>query len=176
MDKFNFTTHGVSWTDAMEEYAKEAITKGMKRAITSDMSYVIKVSIVNKKTKLVKVELSSTGFRAQCTGKDFYAAMTAVVAKFKSLVLKHTKKRIATKRKGAAVDYSAEVLAEETDLEELISKEKTFILDPCTVEEAIEAFEQTDYNFYTFRDIDSNNEVAVLYKRFDNTIGVIRCK
>lgn len=178
MDKFNFTTQGLTWTEAMEEYAKEAIAKGLKRAITSDMSYVIKVSIVDKKSKLIKVELSGAGFRAQCTGKDFYNAMTAVVTKFKSLVLKHTKKRIDSKRKAKGVEQAMEAIAElEAQLSESpVSKEKVFILDPCSIDTAIELFEQTDYNFYTFRDIDTNNEVAILYKRFDGTIGVIRCK
>ena len=175
MNKFIFNASGLNWTDAMEDFAQEAIEKGLRRTITSEMTYTIKVSIVNKKTKLIKVELSGAGFRAQCTGKDFYNAMTSVVTKFKSLVLKYTKKRIETKRKNTAIDYS-DMFVEETSLEDLISKEKVFILDPCTIETAIEQFEQTDYTFYTFRDIDNKNEVAVLYKRADDTLGIIRCR
>ena len=101
--------------------------------------------------------------------------MTAVVSKFKSLVLKYTKKRIETKRKSANIDCS-DMFAEEPNLEDLITKEKTFILEPCTVEDAIAAFEQTDYSFYTFRDIDANKEVVILYKRADDTLGMIRCR
>ena len=175
MNKFIFNSSGLNWTEAMEVYAQEAIEKGLRRTITSEMTYTIKTSIVNKKTKLIKVELSSAGFRAQCTGKDFYNAMTSVVTKFKSLVLKHTKKRIETKRKSPAIDYS-DMFVEEPSLEDLISKEKTFILEPCTLEEAIEQFEHTDYTFYTFRDIDANKEVVILYKRADDTLGMIRCR
>lgn len=171
MTKINFNTHGVQWTEAMETYAKEAIEKSMRRSSLTEVAYTIKVSIVDKKTKLVKVELSGAGFRAQCTNKDFYAAMTAVASKFKSLVIKQTKKLISKKRKIA--EFIEEELA---GVEELISKEKTFILEPCELETAIKNFEQTDYNFYVFRDIDNNNEVAVLYKRADDTYGVIRCR
>ncbi len=172
MTKINFNAQNISWTDAMEVYAREAIEKGMSRAALEDMAYTIKLSIVDKKTKLIKVELSGAGFRAQCTNKDFYSAMTAVVSKFKSLVLKHTKKRIAKKR--AIIIEDDSVL--EDSVEDLVSKEKVFILDPCSLETAIEQFEQTDYSFYTFRDIDNRNEVAVLYRRADNTYGVIRCR
>lgn len=176
MAKIIFNTQNISWTAAMEAYAKEAIEKGMSRAALEDMSYTVKLSIVDKKTKLIKVELSGGGFRAQCTNKDFYNAMTAVVSKFKSLVLKYTKKRITAKRKSAIAFDDDSFLNEIEKTEELISKEKVFILEPCTLEEALSKFEQTDYTFYTFRDIDSDNEVSILYKRFDNSIGVIRCK
>ncbi len=178
MTKINFNAQNISWTDAMEVYAREVIEKGMSRAALEDMSYTVKLSIVDKKTKLIKVELSGAGFRAQCANKDFYSAMTAVVSKFKSLVLKHTKKRIDLKRRAISAEQAIEALNDlEKSLEEkLISKEKIFIIDPCTLEEAIIRFERTDYQFYIFKDIDAKDEVAVLYKREDNTLGVIRCR
>lgn len=173
MTKINFNTHGITWTEAMETYAKEAIEKSMKRTALLEVPYTVKASIVDKKTKLIKVELSGGGFRAQCTNKDFYAAMTAVASKFKSLVLKQAKKLVSKKRKGLDIEVEADAI---DTLEDLISKEKTFILDPMEVETAIKNFEQTDYTFYVFRDIDTNNEVAVLYKRFDGSLGIIRCR
>ena len=173
MTKINFNTHGIVWTEAMETFAKEAIEKSMKRTALLEVPYTIKASIVDKKTKLIKVELSGGGFRAQCTNKDFYAAMTAVASKFKSLVLKQAKKLVSKKRKGLDIEVEADTI---DTLEDLISKEKTFILDPMEVETAIKNFEQTDYTFYVFRDIDTNNEVAILYKRFDGSLGVIRCR
>lgn len=173
MTKINFNTHGITWTEAMETYAQEAIEKSMKRTTLLEVPYTVKASIVDKKTKLIKVELSGGGFRAQCTNKDFYTAMTAVASKFKSLVLKQAKKLVSKKRKG--LDLVTEVDAIDT-LEDLISKEKTFILDPMEVETAIQNFEQTDYTFYVFRDIDAHNEVAILYKRFDGSLGIIRCR
>ena len=173
MTQINFNTHGIAWTEAMETFAKEAIEKSMKRTALLEVPYTIKASIVDKKTKLIKVELSGGGFRAQCTNKDFYTAMTAVASKFKSLVLKQAKKLVSKKRKGLDIEVEADAI---DTLEDLISKEKTFILDPMEVETAIKNFEQTDYTFYVFRDIDTNNEVAVLYKRFDGSLGIIRCR
>lgn len=174
MPKINFNAQNISWSTAMEDYAKEAIEKGMRRVAVEDMAYTIKVSVVDKKTSLIKVELSGAGFRAQCTNKDFYSAMTAVVSKFKSLVLKHTKKAIAKKRSTISFDDTASLLDEK--INDLISKEKIFILEPCDLETAIKNFERTDYNFYVFKDIDDGGAVAVLYKRFDDTLGIIRCR
>lgn len=178
MTKITFNAQNTSWTDTMETYAKNTIQQGLHRLALADVIYNVKVSIVDKKTKLIKVELSAAGFRAQCTNKDFYLAMTAVVNKFKSLVLKHTKKCIDSKRKVKNTEEVIAALAEfEKSLDaEIISKEKVFILEPNSIDNAIEKFNQTDYTFYVFKDIDFNNEVAVLYRRADDTIGIIRCR
>ena len=174
MPKINFNAQNLSWSAAMEDYAREAIEKGMRRIAINDMAYTVKVSVVNKKTSLIKVELSGAGFRAQCTNKDFYSAMTAVVSKFKSLVLKHTKKAIAKKRSTIVFDDSTSLVEEK--INDLISKEKIFVLEPCDLDTAVKNFEQTDYNFYVFKDIDDRDSVAILYKRFDDTLGIIRCR
>lgn len=174
MPKINFNAQNLSWSTAMEDYAREAIEKGMRRITINDMAYTVKVSVVNKKTSLIKVELSGAGFRAQCTNKDFYSAMTAVVSKFKSLVLKHTKKAIAKKRSTIVFDDSTSLVEEK--INDLISKEKIFVLEPCDLDVAVKNFEQTDYNFYVFKDIDDGDSVAILYKRFDDTLGIIRCR
>ena len=94
MTKINFNAQNISWTEAMEAHATEAIERGMRRITIDDMVYTVKVSVADKKANLIKVELSGAGFRAQCTNKDFYSAMTAVVSKFKSLVLRHAKKTL----------------------------------------------------------------------------------
>ena len=174
MPKINFNAQNLSWSAAMEDYAREAIEKGMRRIAINDMVYTVKVSVVNKKTSLIKVELSGAGFRAQCTNKDFYSAMTAVVSKFKSLVLKHTKKAIAKKRSTIVFDDSTSLVEEK--INDLISKEKIFVLEPCNLDTAVKNFEQTDYTFYVFKDIDDGDSVAILYKRFDDTLGIIRCR
>ena len=75
MAKINFNAQNSSWTDSMKVFAQETIEKGMSRAALENMTYTIKLSIVDKKTKLIKVELSGAGFRAQCTNKDFYSAI-----------------------------------------------------------------------------------------------------
>jgi ribosome-associated translation inhibitor RaiA len=172
MTKINFNAQNISWTEAMEVHAREAIEHGMRRVATDDMAYTVKVSVTDKKANLIKVELSGAGFRAQCTNKDFYGAMTAVVSKFKSLVLRHTKKTLAKKRHVVGVEETFE----EDIVEKLIYKEKLFVLEPCDIDTAVKNFERTDYNFYIFKDMDSNEEVAVLYKRVDGTIGLIRCR
>ena len=174
MTKITFNAQNISWTEAMETYAREALEKGLRRIALSDTAYTIKVSIADRKTNLIKVEISAAGFRAQCTNKDFYSAMTAVVSKFKALVLKQAKKAIAKKRSDIVFDNSASLVDEK--LNNLIFKEKIFILEPCDLETAVKNFERTDYNFYIFRDVDDNDTVAVLYRRFDKTLGIIRCR
>lgn len=174
MTKIVFNAQNIPWSDSMELFARETIERGMHRTTLNDATYTVKASIVNKKTKLIKVELSGGGFRAQCTGKDFYGAMTAVVSKFKSLVLKKIKKAIAKKRSGIVFDDSTSLV--DKKINNLIFKEKIFVLEPYDVETAVKNFERTDYNFYIFRDIDDNEAIVVIYRRVDGTLGLIRCR
>ena len=175
MFNINFNAKDTTWTPAMEEHARKVIEKIFTRiAVPVESSFTVKTSIVDKKTKMIKVELSGAGFRAQCVNKDFYTAMTAVARKFKSLILKQNKKYI-TKKKHITFDDDG-FLKDIIEAETLISKEKVFIIDSCTIEDAIAKFEQTDYSFYIFKDIDSSDEVAVLYRRADDTFGIIRCR
>ena len=177
MFNINFNAKDTTWTPAMEEHAKKVLEKIFTRthiAVSAESIFTVKTSIIDKKAKMIKVELSGAGFRAQCINKNFYTAMTAVANKFKSLILKQNKKYI-TKKKHITFDDDS-FLKDTIEAETLISKEKVFIVDACTVEDAIEKFEQTDYSFYIFKDIDSSDEVAVLYRRANDTFGIIRCR
>lgn len=175
MFNINFNAKDTTWTPAMEEHARKALEKIFTRiAIPVDASFFVKTSIIDRKTKMIKVELSGAGFRAQCVNKDFYAAMTAVANKFKSLIIKQNKK-YTTKKKRITIDDESFLIGV-LEAESVISKEKVFIIDSCTVEAAITKFEQTDYSFYIFKDIDSDEQMAVLYRRADDTFGIIRCR
>lgn len=175
MFNINFNAKDTTWTSAMEEHARKVIEKIFTLiAIPTEASFFVKTSIIDKKTKMIKVELSGAGFRAQCVNKDFYIAMTAVANKFKSLVIKQNKK-YTTKKKRITFDDESFLIGV-LEAESVISKEKVFIIDSCTLEAAIAKFEQTDYSFYIFKDIDSDEQMAVLYRRADDAFGIIRCR
>lgn len=173
MFNINFSAKDTTWTPAMEEHAKKVIEKIFTRIVApADTSFFVKTSIIDKKTKMIKVELSGAGFRAQCVNKDFYAAMTAVANKFKSLIIKQNKKYTSKKKHRIVEDLVSDL----DIIEPFISKEKIFFLDSYDISTAVSKFEQTDYSFYIFKDIDSNDEVVVLYRRADDTFGIIRCR
>ena len=60
---------------------------------------------------------------------------------------------------------------EDEPLEE-VAKRKKIYLKPMDEEEAIVQMELLGHSFYIYKSIDNNN-VCVLYKRFDGTYGVI---
>ena len=170
----HFNSKDITFTPAMEEHTYKALEKSFKRiAFPNDDTFTIKASIVDKKTKLIKVELSGFGFRAQCVNKDFYSAVTAVANKFKTLAVKQNKKYITKKKRVTLVE---DLVSDLDSIEPFVSKEKIFFLDSYDISTAISKFEQTDYSFYIFRDIDANEEVVVLYRRADDTFGIIRCR
>ena len=89
--------------------------------------------------------------------------------------LKQNKKYV-TKKKHITFDDDSFLENDSIDVNNLITKEKVFIIDECSLEKAITKFEQTDYSFYIFKELDSDDEMAVLYRRADDTLGIIRCR
>ena len=161
-----FTTDKIVWTDAMKEMATETLVKKLDRLI-DPTDAIIKLTRVNDEN--IKVTLSLDSFRAQAINSDFYMAMLDAAAILKTIIIKH---------KAKYKDHTIKTPVIETDLKdiELISKEKIFDLSPISVDEAVRAFEQTDYEFYVYKDIDNDNAITIIYKRFNNTYGSIVCR
>lgn len=170
-----FISKDTTWTQPMKDYMEQALIKHLKRTHLEPQNCEIKVSLIDRKSKSFKVEVSGEGFIAQNIGKDFYTTANAAALKFKNLALKQAKKAIATKRRKLELVENAYEEVDTFNVLDLISKEKVFKLIPENLERAVEAFEQTDYKFYVFQDLDYNNVISILYRRADDTIGIIRC-
>ena len=61
---------------------------------------------------------------------------------------------------------------QEPEEESLISKRKTIDLKPMDEEEAILQMELLGYDFYIFKNVDTDN-ISVVYKRKDGKYGII---
>lgn len=175
-----FTTDKIQWTDSMKDFAEMTLAKKLDRLVEDISICDLKVSRLND--DIVKVEISMPNFRAQAVHSDFYAAMVEAASKLKSIISRNRskKKRHETSDPHQIsifdiVDEMDEVEDEDSTYLKMISKEKVFNLTPMTLEDAINMFECTDYPFFVYKDIDDDNNIAVIYKRFGNTLGIIRC-
>lgn len=162
-----FIKTNVEWTESMKVAVKDELLDKLSDIVSCPIDRAeVKATIINHKAK---VEISCNGARAQAVKKDFYEAAKDAVKKLKSIIIKANKKAKTSYKKD-----SDDILSGKT--ESLFEKEKMFMLDPITVDDAIANFEMTDYKFYIFRDMDDNNNIAVIYKRQDGKNGIIRCR
>lgn len=161
-----FIKTNVEWTESMEMAVKSELLDKLSDIVDYPIANAeAKATIIDHKAK---VEISCHGARAQAIKKDFYDAVKEAVKKLKNIIIKANKKAKTYKKESDNfVDNKVESLFE---------KEKMFILDPITVDDAIAKFEMTDYEFYVFRDVDDDNNIAVIYKRQDGKNGLIRCR
>lgn len=168
-----FISSKIEWTRSMKKFAEETLTKKLDRLLDDFSSAEFKLSKINN--GLVKVEISISPYRAQSTHEDFYAAVVEAEAKLKSIITRAKKKSIEHNVRQMSI---FDINTDDEDLKDndlqIISKEKTFILDPISLEDAIVEFEATDYPFYVYKDIDENC-ICVIYKRYGETYGRIKC-
>ena len=174
-----FTTDRIQWTESMKDFAEMTLAKKLDRLVDDISICDFKVSRLNDDA--VKVEISMPSFRAQAVHNDFYAAVVEAASKLKSIISRNRSKKKrhdAVAPEQLSIFDSVDVIDAEEDENpylSLISKEKVFNLTPMTLEDAINMFECTDYPFFVYKDIDDDNNIAVIYKRFGNTLGIIRC-
>lgn len=176
-----FTTDKIQWTDSMKEFAEVALSKKLDRLIDDVSKCELKISKLNDDN--IKVEVSIPKFRAQAIHSDFYAAVIEAASKLKSIISRNKRKLSDNSKYKQLSIFDSEACSEIDDAAvaaddiylNLISKEKIFELSPMTLTEAVEMFECTDYPFFVYKDIDDGNNIAIIYKRFGNTLGLIRC-
>lgn len=168
-----FISGKIEFTTAMIRYAEENFEKKITKNFPEFGNAEVKLSNKDSKNRF-KVEISTNGFRAQSINVSYYDAVLDSLAKLHSMILKSKKKLIDCKRKTSLPEFPECYISDETS-ETLISKEKFFVLSSETVDQAIEEFEKTDYTFYVFRDADDKDTVTILYRRYDDTYGLIRC-
>lgn len=173
-----FTTDKIQWTESMKDFAEMTLAKKLDRLVDDISICDLKVSKLNNDA--VKVEISMPSFRAQAIHNDFYAAVVEAASKLKSIISRNRSKKKrhdSEMPKQISIFDSVDMIDDEDENPylSLISKEKVFNLTPMTLEDAINMFECTDYPFFVYKDIDDNNNIAVIYKRFGDTLGIIRC-
>ena len=169
-----FITDKIEWTEAMKDSAEELVGLKLSRLVDNWKDATVTLKKLNKDK--IKVALSLDLFRAQEVGTDFYSVMSKVASTLKQIIRNH-KKKYVDKKRNLQIDMY-EFLPEEEDeydITDYVSKEKIFDLKPTTLEISLEEFEQTDYPFYVFKDAKDNNTITIIYRRFDDTYGIIRC-
>ena len=126
---------------------------------TRGIDQIIEVTIPIKKAIL----------RAEETNKDLYAAIDKVTDKLERSIRKNKTK--IKKRKVENMDVFLDFEVEEEE-EQKIVKRKQINNKPMSEEEAILQMDLLDHDFFIFQNTETNN-MSVIYKRKDNSYGII---
>lgn len=163
------------------------LTNGMKEALTSKLDFLnkfvkenspvqVKVSVdkgVHKisilfpyHNELVKLEVETA---------DYYASVDLLVDKLKNQMSKLHDIKIDRKKK----DNLSTMLLSEQQAEKKVSnvgqivKRKSFAMKPMSEEEAILQMELLGHQTFMFANADLDFLICMIYKRKDNTYGII---
>ncbi|MBN1176737.1 MAG: ribosome-associated translation inhibitor RaiA [Dehalococcoidales bacterium] len=140
-----------------------------------------KVEISEEKTKspqehyLVRVTVNSgvggAVFHGEERAEDLFKAVDKVVAVVSRQMEKH-KGKLYDKGRGNPLARGKYNHAEQAETEKKVVKTKRFIIEPMSLDEAIERMEELGHNFFLFFDPDAD-EVRLLYRRNDGNYGII---
>lgn len=142
----------------------------------------------------VEITIESQGikFRASDKNENFYAAVDKVIDKLEKQFRKHKTKTLKKKQKTRlhfeccdAIDDSfdlkivikdtqidKDILQTEEGNQEIITIQDKNFLKPMSKEEAVLQLKKSNQDFFVFKC--EANVVNILYKRHDNTYGLIR--
>ena len=124
--------------------------------------------------KCIEITIVSSGmiFRSEIEDETFRNALDRAIDSIERQIRKN-KTRLERRLRSGAFDDGIFETGEDIEEEpEFIIREKAFPIKPMSVEEAIMQMNLLGHEFFVFRD-DRDEEICVVYKRRDNTYGLI---
>lgn len=163
-------------TEAMENYAKEKISKLEKYLETGEDAKATVVAKVHGHKHIVEVTipLKKVILRGEESQADFYAAVDTVIDKLERQIRKN-KTRISSRKK-EVIDFAYDFIEEiEEEEPQKIVKRKKIEVKPMDEEEAILQMELLGHDFYMYKDAETGTP-ALVYKRKDGNYGIIEAE
>ena len=175
MAAFTIRGKNVEVTPAMKDYVEKKIGKVTKYFDrVGDISVLLSVI---KDRHLVEVTVPVEGIilRGEESTMDMYTSIDLVIEKLERQIRKH-KTKIQRRFKEGSLKEEAfkQIPPEEVDTEDEynIVKKKRFFVRPMDVQEAIMQMNLVGHDFFMFLNVETDR-VSVVYKRADNTYGLI---
>ena len=129
----------------------------------------------NQKCLEITIVASGTFFRSEVEDETFRNALDKAVYLIERQIRKN-KTRLERRLKSGAFEGMMLDTGEDFEEEKEFSiRRKSFPIKPMSVEEAIMQMNLLGHEFFVFKD-DSTEEICVVYKRHDNTYGLIEGK
>ena len=146
----------------------------LERYFTPETEVIVTLSVEKERQKIeVTIPLKGTIIRSEQVSDDMYVSIDLVEEVIERQLLKYRKKLIDRHQEGGF--FYTDAMEEEPDMEEgdiRIIRTKRFGMKPMFPEDACVQMELLGHNFFVFSNAETG-EVNVVYKRKDNTYGLI---
>jgi len=174
--KINIRGDKLEVTDAIRNHITSKLRKldqYFDNPDTITANVVIKSEKINDKVE-VTIPTSKFTIRAEVSNNDLYSAVDLVIDKLENQI-RRNKGRLQKryKEKDIAFDINVNFEIEESEVETSnIVRRKQIEMKPMSEEEAILQMELLGHDFFVYKN-EKENCISVLYKRKDNSYGII---
>ena len=173
--KFQFSEKKVKLPANVHAYAEKKVMK-LARFFEEDAEALVVFSVEKNRNNVeLTVHAAGTWFRARESTSDMFASIDAAVGTIEGQIRKN-KTRLARRLKQDAFTRTVEETSfapEETEEEQEIVRIKRFHMQPMSRDEAVLQMNLLEHSFFAFRDADSDDAFAVVYKRNDGGYGLL---
>lgn len=171
--RFIISGKNIEVTPSLRAIIEQKIGK-LEKYFTPETEVIVTLSVEKERQKIeVTIPLKGTIVRSEQVSDDMYVSIDLVEEVIERQLLKYRKKLIDKHQEGGF--FNAEEIEEEPDIEEgdiRIIRTKRFGMKPMFPEDACVQMELLGHNFFVFSNAETD-EVNVVYKRKDNTYGLI---
>ncbi len=175
--KFTFTEKRYEASGDLRAYAEKKIGKLEKFFKNESEAYVTFYSERGRYTAEVTINNNGMFYRVTEITSDMYASIDSAVAAIERQIRKN-KTRLERRLREGAFEKEAMAMGNEPveeDREFEIIRTKKFSIKPMTVEEAVLQMNLLEHEFYVFKNLEDEENFAVVYKRKKGGYGLIEC-
>lgn len=169
----NYKGKNIEVTPALKEHAEKKIGR-LNRIMDIDKVTVTLIAEGNREKAEVSMMIKGYLLRGEDSGQDVFAAIDTVVDKLEKQLVKYKEKlQRKTKKDKAKIAEAAMVEPAFVESEDELVRTKHFQVKPMTVDEAIMQMNMVGHSFFVFSNSENNEEINVVYVRYDGKYGLI---
>ena len=171
----NFIISGknINVTPGLKASIEQKLGK-LERYFTPETDIIVTLSVEKERQKIeVTIPVKGTIIRSEQVSDDMYVSIDLVEEVIERQLRKYKNKLIDKHQEGGSFQPEFASAVEDADDEEIkIIRTKRFGIKPMFPEDACVQMELLGHNFFVFCNAETD-EVNVVYKRKDNTYGLI---
>ncbi len=170
--RYNIVGRNIDVTEGLRSAIQEKLGK-LEKYFTPDTEVQVTLSVEKDRQKIeVTIPVKGSIIRSEQVSNDMYVSID-LVEEIIERQLKRYKNKIVDKKHGDAFFKQEFIDKEYEDNDEVkIIRTKKFGIKPMYPEDACVQMELLGHNFFVFRNAETD-EVSVVYKRKNNTYGLI---
>ncbi|MCL2370575.1 MAG: ribosome-associated translation inhibitor RaiA [Firmicutes bacterium] len=164
--QINFLTKNYKLGDHLKSIIEEKLAK-LDKYFEDNTPIKVRLKEGNGYNKLeLTIILGSIVLRSEVITDDMYKAIDLALPKLERQVVKHFSKFDAKYKRGAELPPPI------VETAAAVVRNKTFVMQPMTVAEALVEIDRVEHDFYVFL-CKETKKVNVVYKRKDGDYGLI---